>query len=442
MHYSNFRLKKFLINWVIKAMNKEIDFFLILSLVLLVPALVFANQNKNEQQQSQQSEKLMQERLKNSEEKTNIKLKALEEKIKDQNRSVNNELGLRAEALEKRMDMYLSFVLIFLTTIGFLITFFGRKAISEWIKQAIRSKTEEEINKYEDLLKKQGEEAVNSLISELKKKGKDEFAEIESLRSEYEDTLNHIKNIELNVSKPLSDEAVESLDQFKEKLFKVKSEDNYSFDDWYYKGVDEYENQDYEGAIRSFTKGLGKDPNFVDTYIYRGNCFDKLDQYEDAIKDFSEAIRLDPDYSQAYFNRAKEYTHLKLYEEAMKDYKKAINIDPIWVKPYLNLIETFIITTAYKEALTYIENGLALANINIKDQAIFAYLACISKRLLNEEYSESEMWFNEIIENEFEVTGSFDAIEEWLQNSKISKEDKKYIIDKTDLLKKHAKKVT
>lgn len=455
-----------------KSHEKKINFFLILSLVLLVPALVFANQNKNEQQQNQQSEKLMQERLKNSEDKTNIKLKALEEKIKDQNKSVNNELGLRTEALEKRMDMYLSFVVIFVTTIGFLITFFGRKAIAEWIKQTIESKTEEEVNKYERLIKEQGEKAVNLLISKLEIRGQEKLSEIENLRNEYEISLNDLSNKKIDINKPLSEETAKNLGQFKDKLTKIKNEEDYSFEDWAFKGLEEYEKSDLEEAVFSWKKALEKNPEDKYIYGFLGAAYYNLKEYRSAIENLNKAIELNPENSEAYYNRGGTYLKLgqferamqsfdraieldpkaidvykgialayhksKSYENAIDNYNKVIDLDPNDTESYLSISEIKIFVGDYSEALNLI-NKIIASSISIQEKTVCLYLKCITERLFGLNTSESEKSFTEILDNEFELKWSLEEMEEWLKNSDISSENKEYISKKTNRLKKHIK---
>jgi hypothetical protein len=57
--------------------------------------------------------------------------------------------------------------------------------------------------------------------------------------------------------------------------------------------------------------------------------------------------------------------------------------------------------------------------------------------MLGMDVSDSEKKFTEILKKDFETDWSFDEIESWLEEADIDEDKKAYIIEKTEMLKKH-----
>lgn len=370
---------------------------------------------------------VLEERIRGNAEKTDIQVKALKD-----------EITLRTDSLEKRMNLYLGFALGLLTIIG-IITF---KTISKWIKQTIVSKTDEEIKNYvtkeyiETLLKEKGEAAINTLLSELEAKGKEKLSELENVKTEYENSLNDLKCGNIDISKPLPEKTVENLRQFEENVDKLKDEEKYLFDDWFYKGIAEHDERKYDEAARSWTRAIKRNPTSKSAYNNRGAAYSKLKQYESAIEDYNKAIELDPKYAIAYNNRGNTYNNLKQYEKAIEDYNKAIELNPKFARAYNNISESKIIVGNYEGALDSIAKVLSLS-LETEEKAICHYLECISKKLLGMDTLECERAFNEILKDGFTTTLSFDEIESWLKDADINDDVKRFITEKTEMLKKH-----
>ena len=64
---------------------------------------------------------------------------------------------------------------------------------------------------------------------------------------------------------------------------------------FYDRGDDKREQEDYQGAIEDYTQAIRLKPDYVFAYITRGIARRKLEDYEGAITDYNQAIRLDPD---------------------------------------------------------------------------------------------------------------------------------------------------
>jgi tetratricopeptide (TPR) repeat protein len=74
---------------------------------------------------------------------------------------------------------------------------------------------------------------------------------------------------------------------------------------------------DYDGAIKSFTAGVG---------LFRGWSYAEKGQYDQAITDFNAVTQVAPEEAAAYFGRASAYEGGGQYDQAMADYDTAIGL--------------------------------------------------------------------------------------------------------------------
>ena len=93
-------------------------------------------------------------------------------------------------------------------------------------------------------------------------------------------------------------------------------------------GFDKIESEDFEGAIKEFTKALENDPNSGNAYFGRGIAKYSLEDYEGAIEDFSESIAINQNDADSYFMRGFAKYDLEDFEGAIADFSKVIAINP------------------------------------------------------------------------------------------------------------------
>ena len=122
------------------------------------------------------------------------------------------------------------------------------------------------------------------------------------------------------------------------------------------------EEQNYEEAIKCYTKIIEIDPNFKEAYNNRGLAYYNLKDYDKAIDDYAKAIEIDVDnnFKEVYKNRGLLYNLLGEYKKAINDYNKAIKLD---------------VDNNFKEA--YNNRGLAYYNLKDYDKAIDDYTKAI-----------------------------------------------------------------
>ncbi|MFQ5964684.1 MAG: tetratricopeptide repeat protein [Candidatus Scalinduaceae bacterium] len=103
----------------------------------------------------------------------------------------------------------------------------------------------------------------------------------------------------------------------------------YSFDDWYYKGAEEFINGKYVDAIDSFTNALEEAPDdtsAASVYNYRGSAYGRINSNEEAIEDYNNSINLKRDNPLPYKNKGNIYYRRKEFERAFENFIKAIKL--------------------------------------------------------------------------------------------------------------------
>lgn len=108
--------------------------------------------------------------------------------------------------------------------------------------------------------------------------------------------------------------------------------------EYYQMGMDLYNQQKYEMAIRNFSLALklpSTDDEFYKMYIARGNARMKIKEWNGAKSDYSEAIKLAPDSAEPYYLRGNAKVKLKDFASAIKDYTLAIDRKPNYAEAYL-----------------------------------------------------------------------------------------------------------
>lgn len=93
------------------------------------------------------------------------------------------------------------------------------------------------------------------------------------------------------------------------------------------------EKKDYNCVIENYTNSIYWYPSYWLTnvnkaYFNRGNAYIDKNNYDQAIKDYTKVIELNPQNADAYNNRGASYINKNNYDQAIKDYQKAIEIDP------------------------------------------------------------------------------------------------------------------
>jgi tetratricopeptide (TPR) repeat protein len=175
-----------------------------------------------------------------------------------------------------------------------------------------------------------------------------------------------------------------------------KTEAEYTFNDWYYKAIAEYDKKEFEKCIAYMKNALeldAKADNAPDAYLYMGLCFDYLALYqksglqydkiisdypgytsmhlahsnkgvifdkqllfEESIIEYDKAINIKPNFEDAWYNKGISLTKLKRYPEAIKVHEEALKLKPDDYEAMLYLGDNFAELGQYKDAIKYYED--------------------------------------------------------------------------------------
>ncbi len=158
-------------------------------------------------------------------------------------------------------------------------------------------------------------------------------------------TVSEIEKLE-GIGKPtlVPKKTLKNLDDFGYYLAQTKALNQYSFDDWYYKGAGEFINGRYDEAIISFKKALETKPDkepAAYTYNYIGTSYVLQGMNYKALEEFDKSIKLKPDNPLPYTNKAVAYLRLNQNDDAETQInlaKKLIKEEKLeeMTKPYFN----------------------------------------------------------------------------------------------------------
>lgn len=256
----------------------------------------------------------------------------------------------------KQLDDRGFYVSLWMWFLAFWLTFFGLLTpIGAWW---INKKTDKNIKDSQELLDKEIKNAEYQIKSKLQ--------EADRLINQIRD--NHKKSQELTeqqeeMRKTPPKEVTEQNQSDIEKISEVlaeKSENQLTAKDWFIKGLNAQNNEEYYEAISYYNHAIKLNPNFVESYNNRGNAKCELKQHEEAVKDYDKAMELRPNYAICYNNRGIPKAKLKQYDEALKDYDTAIKLAPKNVKAYFNKACVYVLMKNKPEALNWLERALQL----------------------------------------------------------------------------------
>ncbi|MCX7735723.1 MAG: tetratricopeptide repeat protein [Candidatus Kapabacteria bacterium] len=100
------------------------------------------------------------------------------------------------------------------------------------------------------------------------------------------------------------------------------------------RGVEHFQNKDYNQALADFSKALELNPKYYHTYKNLGILYFKVRQHDKAIELYNKFIELFPFDSDIYLNRGHCHLELGNYSQAIKDYTRYISVNPIFFYGY------------------------------------------------------------------------------------------------------------
>ena len=153
-------------------------------------------------------------------------------------------------------------------------------------------------------------------------------------------------------------------------LFKTVNINNYNKDanpntesfDWYQKGQEELEKQNYKYAVTYFSNALSLNTYFSEAYAQRGFAYFNLGNFEDALDNFNKALSGSQPQFKDHIKNPKTYVdplilrgyfYLKIgnYKAAFTDFTEAIKRNPEVYQSYLNRAVVYLVNLDYTNAI-------------------------------------------------------------------------------------------
>jgi len=473
---------------------KFLNFVLFGLLILCLPFSLMLGQTKDDSLKI----KTLQERIDQlNREKQELNLKRLEENLDIKLQTQKEELILRTDNIDSRINSYLGIG-------GFLIliiSIVGLRTIGKWVKQTIENQARNKVEELEKTFDERAKALIDKKLEELTKG----ILEIEEFTNDLKAIRNQLKTKNIIIDETLNEETVKIL---REKLEGIKQDSRYFYEDWLYKGVAEHGVGKYREAIKSFNKAIEKKKGMPEAYSRKGLAYYKLEEYDNALECLAKALEIDPDYAfahnakglvylqlgdydeaikchtkaieldhsakwpfenrgyaylhrreydkaikdfnealkkdnkflNAYRDRGLAYEMLKQYDKAEEDLKEAIKINPRSIKSFEILSKIQIAKQEYKVALETIRNANELLTDG-EERVILYYLNCIVRKILKDESANAEEKFKRVVSKTNSLPRYFvitmGSIENWLKESSLEdQETKRFVAEKTNILKK------
>lgn len=89
-------------------------------------------------------------------------------------------------------------------------------------------------------------------------------------------------------------------------------------DEYLKKAENEYDRNNFIGALSLSDKAIKKNPKLKNAYILRGLCHERINSFDKAISDYTSLIKFDSKYAYAFYR-------IGICEYERKNYKEAIN---------------------------------------------------------------------------------------------------------------------
>ena len=86
--------------------------------------------------------------------------------------------------------------------------------------------------------------------------------------------------------------------------------------------------QDFEGALKDYTKAIEINPKYANAFYNSGIAKGALGDKQGALQDFSKAIEIKPEFAEAYYNRGFIKYNLNDKQRAIQDFDKALELKP------------------------------------------------------------------------------------------------------------------
>jgi tetratricopeptide (TPR) repeat protein len=101
---------------------------------------------------------------------------------------------------------------------------------------------------------------------------------------------------------------------------------NYQSDLLFFRGISFSFKGDSDSAISDYDQAVKLKPDDADVYKYRGDAYSDKGRHDQAIADYDQAIKLESDYALAYYHRGNVYEKAGNKHSAIADFRKSLEL--------------------------------------------------------------------------------------------------------------------
>lgn len=129
----------------------------------------------------------------------------------------------------------------------------------------------------------------------------------------------------------ISEKDKQKLYEYTKLVKSTKSEDEYDFNNWYYIGIEHYNNNENEYSIACMKRAIEKDAkniNVTDAYVFIANAYANIKSYDNAIEACDKAIQINQKNDVAWSVKCYSLIKLGKYQEALITCDKTLELIP------------------------------------------------------------------------------------------------------------------
>lgn len=133
---------------------------------------------------------------------------------------------------------------------------------------------------------------------------------------------------------------------------------------YYYKGVAEFQTDNYQGAVADLTNFISSNPEDKDALqkaiMFRVLAFNKLGYSKQAIEDANTLLTMNANNKEALLEKANAYMALKEYSNYIETLKQVLNLEPNNADVCKNIAAAYAIGQDWANSITYYTKAIEI----------------------------------------------------------------------------------
>jgi tetratricopeptide (TPR) repeat protein len=177
----------------------------------------------------------------------------------------------------------------------------------------------------------------------------EELQEAYSSDEAYEETLKNAFEVLLSECPKIRNFIIA---ERRENFYRLSESENANR--FYEAGNAQLEKEDFKGALKSYTKALKKDPEFIYAIDNKALAYRRSGDTKNAVKYYLKSLEIYPEGNFALQNLASAYTNMKNYSGALENYDRLAYYYPTDPEGYYGLGKVLVLMEDYEQAIDYV----------------------------------------------------------------------------------------